>query len=397
MAEFDSAVGYVGTQHGLATNETPIDMTKKRQTALVALAPLSAVGRKVTSSRKARSYKSEIIQMSEMPHSLTVATSEASASTSLTFTDSDACQSIRKDSLLYNPAKNDHRLVTAAPSSATVSVSIDAAGSTSSAWDAGDDVFILNTALPEDDETIRRASPVDTHDYNYQQLAKLHFGLTREQNEIPTQFGGPGEKRKALQRAAYREYVIKDELGLYFGGRGSAGSGASMRYTAGGLNHFLRNGDLARDFGGMFTEGAMMRWLGDYADENPDVNRITFATSREICQAVSNFGNERLRFSPSDKSKTFGLQMDKIKVHGMTVDLMPLPLLNTKTSKGMGWLIHWESLWMNDLVKVQLIRDIKNAGESEIITDCYRSITSMMVANKSRFAMATSMTPESVI
>lgn len=389
-----TTVSYVGTQHGLTTNETPIDMTRKRMSALVPLTPLTSVSARMT-SKKAKTYKPEVIQTSEMPIRATVATTEASAGTTVTITDAEVAKSIRADSIIYNLRRNDHRSVDSQPTTAAITVTISAAGSTSSAWVAGDELLIFNPNLPENDETIRRASPQDTYDYNHIQLTKIHYGLTRIEHASHTHFGGPGEKRKSLREAAHREFRLKSELSFMFGGRGSSGSGAAMTYNMGGLNYFLRDGDLARDFGGAPTWGAVKRWFGDYADLNPDKDRVTFATSRKAIQQICDYGNDKLMLTPSDKSKTFGLQIDKVKIAGLQVDLLPLPLLTGRDTSGVGWIMDWDSLWFKNLEPLMYYPDIKGVGESEILTDCYREVTSMLVANKSRFAMATGLTPES--
>ena len=371
-----------GTGNLPATHELPVDMWSKRMSAMAALTPLTVILSKL-SQDKAHNFRVDLIEEFDMPTTVDIATTEAAAGVTIYVTAYGT--SLVKDTLLFNPRTEDLRLVSSTPSANTVTVVISQGGTTSAIWKAGDTVFVLLPALAEDDENFREASVKDENVYNYIQLCKLQFSITRLANKMTTHFGGPGSKRAQLKKQKYREFRTKGELLKMFGGRASSGTGSSTKYFSGGLMHFLNNGTLYKDFNGMFTETGYDNYLGDYIDQNPDATNVVHACAPNVIRLINYMCKDKIRISPN--TRKYGLNISSYIGGPMQVDLVPLPLLKDSVTRGWGWLLDFTRLKQKDIDRPTYYPDCKEVGESEIIYDTYREVTSLLVANESRHSM----------
>ena len=368
-----------GTANLPATNELPVDMWSKRMSAFAALTPLTVILSKL-SQEKAHNFRVDLIEEFDMPTTVEVATTEASAGVTIYVTAYGT--TLVQDTLLYNPRTDDLRLVDSTPTTNTVTVTISQGGTTSAIWKTGDILFVLPPALAENDETFRNVSVVDENVYNYVQLCKLHFSITRLENEMTTHFGGPGSKRAQLKRQKYREFRVKGELLKMFGGRASGGTAPATKYMSGGFTHFLRTGTLYKDFNGIFTETGYDNYLGAYIDQNPDAVNIAHCCAPNVIRQINYMCKDKIRISPN--TKRYGLNINSYIGGPLQVDLIPLPLLKDATTRGWGFLLDFSRIKQKDIARPTFYGDAKNVGESEIIYDCYREVTSMLVANESR-------------
>lgn len=372
-----------GTANLPATNELQVDMHKKRMNALVSLTPLTSITSRLAVN-PAHNFRIDLTEEHEMPTMVTIAQTESSAGTTI-YVEAYGTTLVA-DTLLYNPRTDDLRLVDSQPAANTVTVSISQGGTTSTVWNQGDEVHVLLPALAENDETQwRTASVANTNVYNLQQICKLQFALTRLENKMTTQFGGPGEARKQLKSQKYNEFRVKGEKLRVFGGRASSGTAPATKRMSNGIVRILKNGTHYTNFNGVFTETGFDNWIGDFADDNPDATSMTLFCAPNVRRQITYWGKDKVRLSPM--SKTYGLRIDRY-VADIDVDIVPMPILRDATTRGWMFLLDLSRIMLKDIDPPMYYPEALNVGQSENIYDTYREVTSMLVANESRHGMA---------
>jgi hypothetical protein len=332
---------------------------------------------------KAHQFRIDWQEDKEIPDVVTVATDESAVGTTVVITNyGDA---IPNQSGLFNTRTQDIRRMTA-ESSNSLTVVISQQGTTSSAvWKSGDTLRVLPTMITEDQhDTHDPISAQDANVYNLQQLVRLEYSLTRIMDKTSTHFGGPGSKRQSLKSQKYREFRKKWENGIYYGGRATTGSSPSEQRSAGGLRHYLANGTLYKDFNGIFTESGFDELLLNYHEENPDVMDIDAFVSPSVKQKITYFGKSKIRISPM--SKKYGLNLTQY-IGPLNVNLISLPLMNDKETRGWGFLLDLSRIRLKNLDSPTFYPDTYNVGQSERIYDLYRVVYSMLIANESKHAM----------
>jgi len=372
-----------GTANLPATNELQVDMWKKRMNSLVSITPLTSITSRLAVN-PAHNFRIDLTEEHEMPTTVTIAVTEASASTTIYVTAYGT--TLVQDTLLYNPRTDDLRLVDSQPGANTVTVTIDQGGTTSSIWNQGDVVHVLLPALPENDATEwRTASVANSNIYNLQQICKLQFAMTRLENKMTTHFGGPGSARQQLKGQKYNEFRVKGEKLRWFGGRQTGGTAPATKRMSNGIVRILKSGTHYKDFNGIFTETGFDNWLGDYHDDNPDATNIALFCAPNVKRQIHYWGKDKIRLSP--QSKSYGLNLDQY-IGDMTVDLIPVPIFTDDTTRGWMFILDLSRIKLQDIDRPQFYPEAKNVGESEVIYDTYREVTSMLVANESRHGMA---------
>ncbi len=363
------------------TNELPVDMHRKMFSTYAGLTPLTVIlGR--LSEDSAHNFRIDWQEEGIMPTLLTVAQTEASLGTSITFTDGAA--SLVAQTLLYNPRADDIRRVTAVTGQVATVVNSQG-GSTSTVWNALDPIHILPPNVPEnDDEVFRTASAQDTNVFNFTQLIRMQFAMTRTMDNVSTHFGGKGSKREQLKTQKWREFREKFEKMMYFGGRATLGTSPADQRSMGGLNFYLRNGTLFKDFNGIFTETGLDNFLLSYKECNPDASQLSLFCAENVIAKISQFAKDKIRISPD--SVRYGLKINQY-IGAIMVNLVPLPLLSDVQTRGWGWLLDMERITLKYLINTMFHPDAKGAGWSEIIYDTYRANASMLIGNESRHAM----------
>jgi hypothetical protein len=376
------AVGGYGNL--MATNEVPVDMSGRLWSSFPALTPLISITGRMENSGT-QNVRVDWIEKNEIPTEVTVASNITAGATALAVTANG--QTLVRDTLLFNPRTFDIARVsnTTNPTGNSITIVRDEGGTTGAAWVAGDRVHVFLPALNEDDENMRNVSVANDNVYNLVQLCKLQLAITRTNNRVGTYFGGPGNKREELQGQKYREYRIKKEKLVMFGGRAQSGTGSTVRRTAMGIVQYLRNGTLYKDFGGVFTETGFDNWLGDYRDQNPDVQNAMLFCAPNVKRQIGYMLKGRIRLSPM--SKEYGMDIMRYVDGPLAINFVELPLLTDPVTKGWGFLLDMERIAMRTLDADTLYLDAKSVGESEIIYDTYRGLHSIMLANESRHAM----------
>jgi len=373
-----------GTENLPATNELPVDMHSKMFSAYPSLTPLTVILAK-NAENPAFNYRVDWQEKKEMPTTMMVAQTESSASTTIYVVENG--ETLVQDTLLYNPRTNDLRYVSATPTTNTITVVISQGGTTSAVWNAGDVLHVLLPGVVENDNAVyRSASVADANVYNLQQLCRMNYSLTRTMAAMKTHFGGPGTKREELKQQKYREFRAKKEKTLIFSGRATGGTVPATRRQMGGLRHWLYDGTLYKDFGGIMTETGFRNFIGDYKDQNPEATNVNLLAAGNVLDIISDFGRDKVRLSPM--SKTYGLDISTYKSRGITVNLIPMPMLDeSDVTAGWGFLLDMERIMMKTLARDTFYGDALGVGQSERIHDLYRCQFSLILANESKHAM----------
>lgn len=379
-----TAVAIGGGGNLFATNELPVDMHRKQFMAFPKVTPILSLLTRL-SDDPATNFRIDWQESNKVPSKVVVATALASGGTALVVVANGTTLVI--DTLLVNPRAEDEASVDATPTTNSVTISRSAGGTTGAAWQAGDVLYVLPPSVPENESDVyRNVSVADDNVFNYQQLIRLQFAMTRVANKLSTHFGGPGSKRQQLKAQKYREFREKHENMLYMGGRESTGTAPASTRRAGGLTHYLRDGTLYKDFNGVFTRSGLNNFLGDYADQNPDVPNPVLFAAPNVLRHISEFAEAQVR-TDSGLSKTWGIDVSTYIGGGITTKLVGLPLLTDPEARGWGFLLDPTRVTLKTLDRATFFPDAKNVGESELIYDTYRTVTSMMIGNESYHAM----------
>ena len=365
-----------------ATSEVVLDVHSKIQKTYSAIAPLTTILDRMGSD-KARSFKVEWLEEHAIPTKLRVATQVAAAGTSVVVTANG--QTAVLDSVLFNPRTWDYARVSTAPTSNTLAVTRDTNGSTGAIWLAGDVIHVLPPSVVEDDdETYRAASLANDNVFNYTQLVRMNYTLTRTMSAIDLT-PGAGGKRDSLMNQKFREVREKWELLTIMGGRATGGTAPATRRDAGGLIHYLRNGTLFKDFGGIMTESGFRAFARDYKDENPESMDVWIFCAGNVADIFTSWGIDKVRLSP--ESKKYGLEINQYKAAGITFKIVAMPLLTDNETRGWGFILDMERIRMKNLAPLTWYGDAKGIGNSEKIFDLYRLQSSLLVGAENKHAM----------
>jgi len=169
------------------------------------------------------------------------------------------------------------------------------------------------------------------------------------------------------------------------GARSTSGTAPATTRTMGGLTSVLYDGTLFMDFSAGFTESGFDNWLGSYADLNPDKKRVSFIGAPNVLRQINYWLKDKIRISPN--AQRFGLNIMQYFNGPLDIDLIRHPLLVDKVTSGWGFIIDWESIMLKEVQPLTYFPDAKSVGESEVIYDIYRELTSMLIANESCHAM----------
>jgi len=378
-----TAVSLAGSGNFPATNELVVDMYKKRLNAAAPMTPFTKITSRL-SKMGAQNFRVDLTEEHEIPTRVTIAQTESSAGTTVYVTDYGT--TLVQDTLLYNPRTNDLRIVDTTPTTNTVTVTISQGGTTSAVWQQGDEIEVLLPALDENDEdTLRDVSIANSNIYNYEQLVKLQFSISRINDKMVTHFGGPGSFRMQQQRQKWYEFNVKGEKTCLFGGRSTGGTAPATKRMMGGITQTLYNGTLFKDFGGTITESGFDNWVGDYYDQNPDATNIAYMAAPNVLRRLNYWAKDKLQVSPM--SSAYGMNLQRYIGGPLAVDLIPMPLFTSQELRGWGYLLDFSRIFMKYLDTPKLHKDAKDIGVSEKIIDTYREVRSMLMANESRHAM----------
>ena len=376
--------GGAGGGNTPTTSELVLDVHSKIQTTYSAIAPLTTILDKMGSD-PARSFKVEWIEEHAIPTKLKVGTQLAAAGTALVVTANGATAVI--DSVLFNPRTWDYARVSAAPTSNAVTITRDTNGSTGVIWLAGDVLHVLPPSVPENDGAVyRSASLKNDNVFNYTQLIRMNYTLTRTMDVIAVLPGNTASKRDSFMNQKFREVREKWELLTIMGGRAVTNSTTvATRRDAGGLVHFLRNGTLFKDFGGIMTESGFRSMARDYKDENPETVDAWCFVAGNVADIITSWGLGAVRLVP--ESKKYGLEINKYTAAGITFKIVAMPLLTDNETRGWGFILDMERLKLKILSPLTWHGDALPIGQSELIHDLYRLQASLLVGAENKHLM----------
>lgn len=372
----------VGGANLFATNEEKIDMHAKTWKAFPALTSILSILTKLGDD-PAHAYRQDWQEENEIPTKFVVGDEVSAAGTTLNVVANGKV--LVATTVIWNPRTNDYASVDTTPTTNAVTITRDVLGSTGAIWKAQDILWAQYPLIPEDeDDQYRPVSVVADNRYNYQQLLRMQFSVTRQGNLVATHFGGPGAKRNVLQQQKYRQVRILGEQTLIGGARSSSGTAPTSYRTMGGLNHYLRSGTLYKNFNGVFTESGFNALLGDYKDQNPDSFKVMAFIAPNVLRRVRDWAVDKVRLSP--ESTTYGIDIHRYKASGMEVDLVPCPVMNDPETKGWGFILDLDRIMLKTLDPMKFYPDLKGMS-SERIYDMYRVVHSMLLGNESRHSM----------
>lgn len=391
MAEYDIAQTYAaigGAGNIPATNQVPVDMHEYQFSAFPQDTPLTVILGKLAES-SAKNLRVDWMERQEFPTTLRVAGNLASGGTALICT--NHIKSLPVDTLLYNPRTFDQARVSvnAQTDDTTCTIVRSTGGTTAAAWVVGDILHVLSTEVPEDDDnTARDAEIADVNFYNYSQLVRLGFKITRSLANLSPYPGLPSFL-DSMESKTYRKYRITKEKMLFMGGRATSGTAPATRRQMGGIIEKLRTGTLYKDFGGLVTESGYENWVGDYGDQNPDVTTIYNFLAPNFYRNVCRFARKSLRIAP--EAKTYGLPgIQEYMVADKRVVLVPLPLFMDAETRGWGFLLDVQNrMVLKTFFKDTYIPDPGiSVNPSERMRGIYRGSWSLIVANETAHSMA---------
>ena len=366
-----------------ATNELAVDMWGKTWESFPSIVPLTAIMSK-TSDTNSFNFRVDLIEKHAMPITFTL-NNDAGTGTSLTInTDYNA---LVEGTLLFNSRTEDIAKVSATPTTSTVTVTRSEGGTTAADWNPDDILFsMLNVILENEADYIESASKQNTNIYNYQQLNRLCFAVTRTNAKMKTVHGGTF--REMAQGQKWYEYLEKKELNTYFGGRSTSGTAPATIRTMGGLHYFLKDGDLFKDFGANLTETSWDAYLNSIYVSQPDITNPWCFLGPAAKAKIYNFAKAKGKVTLDEEtSNTYGMQIDNYDYDGLMVKLVRLPLLSkSPDTEGWGWVLDMDRLTYKVLEKEMLHKDIVGM-RSEVITDMYRGQSSMLIANQEKHSM----------
>ncbi len=381
--ENPQTISQVGGANINPTNELKIDMHHKLWESSPSIMPLLAISSKMATD-PAHNYRVDAQEENRIPTRFVVGVSCAADATTLVVTANGTA--IITGTVLFNPGTNDWATVDSKPTTNSVTITKSALGSTGAVWPTGTVLWALLPRIPENQQDVYEpVSADDTNVFNYIQLIRMQSAITRTQNRLTTQHGGPGTKRTRRQQQKWYQVRETIELSLIAGARSSSGTAPTSYRTFGGLNYFLRSGTLFTNFNGILTESGFNGALQAYHEENPDVTNPMLFTTANVMERVNDFGTEKMRLSPL--SETYGMDINTYVRRGLRMPMIEMPLLHDPETRGWGFLLDMDRVLMKTLESLELHLDAKGVGQSENIYDMYRGSLSFLLGNENRHMM----------
>ena len=384
MATLPTVLAQGGAGNWPQTNELAVDMSAQEYAAFGELTPLTTILSKMA-QENAFNFQVELLEKYDMPIALTVSGALAAAGTTLTI--SSGYKACVLGTLIYNPRAGDIAYVSATPTTSSITVTRDYSGTTGAIWNVGDTVYLLPPTIAEDDDDYTAAASAQSaRVYNYVQLVRMNFNITRLLNEMKRNV--PESTHSMLKTQKYREYRTRKELGTLFGGRASTGTAPATIRTSGGLRHYLLDGTNYKDFAGSLTESTWDNHLNNYFTENYDAGDVFCPLGPKAKAKILNWGKARGRVElDKENSNKYGFKIDTYDYDGKLVRLIRMPLLNQSViTSGWGWLLDMGRMKYKRVVADTYHPDIIGIRSEEII-DCYRGASSLLIANENKHSM----------
>jgi hypothetical protein len=364
------------------TNEVPVDMYDKQFSAYPSLTPLTVILSKL-SEKESIQPRFDWIERKEIPDTIQLGADATAVATSLTVVNNALTCPV--GSQLYNAKRDEIALVSAAPSTDTgLTVTRAQGGTTGAAWKAGDIIHVGLPAVAENDTTSRNVTVANEANYNLICLTKIGFQATR--TLLHTKRYGDQTWLDLFKSQKYYEFRRKKEKTLWFGGRGTSGSGATTVRMFNGIVRRLRSGTLYKDFGGVMTESGFRNYIGDYKNQNPDVMEIWVFLAGTALDIINNWGLDKVRLSP--QSKELGMDVYTYISRGIRCNLVPMPLFDEDPhTAGWGFILDMQRIMLRTMERDTYYPWDRTPVGGELEEHIYRSQFSVMLANESYHSM----------
>lgn len=160
---------------------------------------------------------------------------------------------------IFNPRTNEVMILTIdPPSGTTITVTRGAAGSTGTAINDADHLFLIGTVYSEGEGVNNPIYTGPSNKYNYCQIFKRPVEITKSAEKETTR---TGNKYEDMKEEALRAYSIDMEMAYLFGRRFSdTGSNSKPRRWTGGLDtHFITTNRF--DASGTMTRTTFNNWM----------------------------------------------------------------------------------------------------------------------------------------
>ncbi|MEA1999851.1 MAG: hypothetical protein U9N61_11100 [Euryarchaeota archaeon] len=307
-----------------ATNEQPVDMHNKMFTNYPSIHPLIALFTKISTGEAVQS-RIDWTEEESIPDKIVLTAATGAGTATMTTTQ---YAYVRNWDLYLNPRTWEIILVDDDSFSGTITVQRGWGETTAAALVAGDVLYRIGNAYPENTEKAYPRAVKNTNFYNYtQEIVKSTRHSTRSMNET-TFFGGKGTKRTENNRKMFYDFRKEAERGILFGTKADASqssdSSAGNSKTFSGITEKLRNGTNYFDFNGVFTETKLDSWLTDIYSQFPDATNLIAVCPPKVYNLFNQIVKPSIR--ESSNSKTYGMNLKQYD-GAVSLDLIRHPLL----------------------------------------------------------------------
>ena len=288
--------------------------------------------------RKCGYYKFEYITKDKYPRKVTVAAVSAAGSATIVV-ETDDYPKLAKNYVLLNVRTREECLLTADPTSGTLSNVVRNIGGTGSfQMNIGDILTIQRSVQQEADNLGTIRSVKEIKDYNYLEILRTPMGWSgRTAN---TSYYG-GSDPESVRAATAIEHRISMENAAFFGKRHTRVTSENKLQTfTGGLEFFIESYVWDLD-GNVLTERGLVEWmedvmaLGDGGYINgPGVKWAFLGNS--ILTEIEFFARDKIRYEPL--SSKIGMRAGQFHTTHGTLNLMRHPLFVGEHS-GLGFIV----------------------------------------------------------
>lgn len=284
--------------------------------------------------------------------------------------------------MLHVPTTDEYMLVSSVAGD-VVTVTRGAFGGTAAA-DIASGVAIHNLGLADtegDTSPIALATQPVTKS-NYTRILKTPVELSRTVSQVDL-YGG--NERPRLRRDAAVKHARLLELELFHGIKSETVSGATIRRTAGGLDHFVTTNILTVN--GMLSESELYEWLGTVfrfgVDGGSSDSRVLFA-GQALINTISMWGQNKLT-TDSARNARYGFHISTLLTPYGTLDIVYHPLLEEDYA-GDGYVCDMAGIKIGQLQPTVLETEIQ-ANDADGFKDQYLSEQTYFVIQEKAFGI----------
>ena len=277
--------------------------------------------------------------------------------------------------LVRIPRTGEYVLVTSV-SGDVATVTRGVAG-TAAALNNGETLHNLGLVDTEGDTSPAAKATVTQTLSNYARILKTPVNLPRPLAQAEL-YGG--NERARLRKNAGTKHARLLELEVFHGTKTQTVSGAEVRRTAGGLDHFVSSNIL--DASGALSESELYEWLGTVYRNGVDgavsSSWVLFA-SQELMNTISMWGQNKL-MTDSKRNAAYGFHVSTLLTPYGTLDIVYHPLLEDGYA-GYGYVVDMSGIKIGQLQPTVLQTDIQDPDEDGY-KDQYLSEQTYFVMNE---------------